>query len=346
MEKQIAVNERIRGEWVLYNIINRYGDTKVRKITREDLARLISNPPYKPIYKKIRGKLRLLFVPEKKLMILLRGILEVILYDFDVSVFAHGGVLKRSVVTNAQPHLGSSAFFKIDFKNYYPSITRRMVVDNLRDLFEKSLSFGFFRNCGLVDFKIARALANTIGGLVTFRNVLPQGAPTSSYLQNLIFRQLDQEIAELSREHNVNYTRFVDDMVFSTIGAAIPIEFRKNLIDLIKKRIGYSLKFNRKKIYYKTGQGRLPVITGITLSMGDNVPRLSLPRKQIERYRSILHNASLGMLSREKAWGIVGWVKMTLGKFPIRLKGPFLKFLGNCYPDSWDKKLDRYKDML
>lgn len=345
--KEYIIAERIRGSSVLFNIISRYGGLKVQQeITREVLVKMVSNPPYTPVRKKIRGKIRLLHVPSKKLKILLKAILDIILYDFAVSGSAHGGIPERSIVTNAQSHLNASSFFQIDFKNYFPSITTRMIVDRLRDLFEWSLSVGFFRNCGLISFRDARGLAGVIGRLATFKNALPQGAPTSSYLQNLIFYDLDEKIRELCRKHDITYTRFIDDMIFSSRESRISKEIREEITILIKKEVGHFLKFNREKIHYRTGKAKASVITGVTIvPMEEGAPKLSISKEQIERYRSILHQASLDRISPERVWGIIGFVTMVTGGIPSRLRNPFMRFLGVYYPDSWDKKLDHYDNL-
>lgn len=348
--KDYIVAERIRGLPVLFNIISRYGSLKVRKeITREILASLVSRPYYTPIRKKIRGKVRLLHVPSKKLMILLRVILNIILYDFPVSRAAHGGVLKRSIVTNAQQHLNSSSFFHVDFKDYFPSITTEVVFNCLRELFEESLKVGIFRNCGLISFREARGMARIIARLATFNNLLPQGAPTSPCLQNLILCDLDEKILKLTQRQDIAYARFVDDMIFSSTEPRISREIRTEIIDLIKEEVGYFLKFNREKVHYRTGRAKAPVITGVTISKQDGVGELSISRRQLEKYRCMLYSISFGRASQKdikKAWGIISLVKMVKGKIPTRLKAPFLRFLSNCYPNSWDKILDRYKDLL
>jgi len=341
-------SERIRASSVLFNAVSRYGDIKFHKnVTRETLVKLITKPIYRPMRKKIRGKTRLLHVPSKELKILLKNILNVILYDFAISKVAHGGVLKRSIVTNAEAHIDSRSFFEIDFRNYFPSITIKMVIDCLVNLFEKRLQFGFLENCGLISFREARGLAKIIGRLATCNGILPQGAPTSPYLQNLILYDLDEKLCEFSQRHGLVYTRFIDDMIFSSRESYILRETRCGIMQFIKAEVGHFLKFNRTKIHYRRGKKRVPIITGVTIVESKNgVLSLSLPQEQIDRYRNVINLASYGLASEEQVWGVMGLVKMIFKKVPQELRNPFMKFLENCYPDSWDRKLDLWRDWL
>lgn len=350
MEEYTDYERRI-GLSVLYNILSRYGDKKFEKnIDRKILVKLFSNPPYKRVPKEIKGKIRPLDIPSKKLMIVLQAVLHNILYDFPVSSSAHAAVAGRSIVTNARRHLGSKSFFQLDFKDYFPSIATQTVVDCLEGLFEQSRQIDSFKNCGLITWRHSRALAKVIGHLTTFRNSLPQGAPTSSYLQNLVLFNLDESIYKLARKFGLIYTRFVDDIIISSRRSRIFREDRVKIVNFIKELAGDILKLNRKKVHYRTGEARVMNITGITIvPTEDGRIRLSLPKRKIERFRAIIHQASLkGVLTkkeRARIWGIIGLVTMVTGEIPVRIREPFKRFLEVHYPEGYPDNFDHYDNL-
>ncbi|MFH1129144.1 MAG: reverse transcriptase family protein [Patescibacteria group bacterium] len=331
-------------------LIRRYGNCKTQEtITAEVLSKLISCPPYTTSRSLINGKVRELSIPSRELKMVLRVILKNIFDYFGVSGFAHGGVCEKSIVTNAEIHLGAKSIFKIDFRHYYPSITQKMVVDCLSRLLEKNVGcIATLENCGMSSFREARGLAGIIGRLATHKGVLPQGAPTSSCLQNLIFRDLDEKISKVAEKYFLRYTRFVDDLTFSSAWPEISQSALNEIMALIKNEVGEFLKLNRKKIHYRKGKREVHKITGVTIVPGlDNISKTSLTRRQIERYRSVLHLASLGRVSTDQAWGVIAFVRMVCGEgIPNRLRKPFTQFLTNCYPDSWDRRIEPYKNWL
>ncbi|MCO5384042.1 MAG: reverse transcriptase family protein [Methanosarcina barkeri] len=103
--------------------------------------------------------------------------LENILYSMRVSKDSHGFIPGRSIATNAQIHIGQELVMGIDLKDFFPSIKFNRVN-------------GFFKNVGYND-NISTILAE----LCTFKWQLPQGAPTSPMISNLIASSLDRRLA-------------------------------------------------------------------------------------------------------------------------------------------------------
>lgn len=109
-----------------------------------------------------------------------------------------GGVRGKSILDNAQLHLGARCLVTIDIKNFYPSITPSQV----RNVFQNTL------NC-------STSVALLLTGLTTCRRRLPQGAPTSPLLANLVLGSFDSEIRSVCQEHGIRYSSWVDDLAFS-----------------------------------------------------------------------------------------------------------------------------------
>ncbi|TNM66226.1 retron Ec67 family RNA-directed DNA polymerase/endonuclease [Aliirhizobium smilacinae] len=116
-------------------------------------------------------------------------------------VLAHGFKDKYSITTNATVHVKKRYVFNADLEDFFPSI-----------------SFGRVRAFFVADqnFKLDPAIATMIAQLVCFRNQLPQGAPTSPVISNFIGHILDVQLNKLAANGNCSYTRYADDLTFST----------------------------------------------------------------------------------------------------------------------------------
>jgi RNA-directed DNA polymerase len=148
-----------------------------------------------------------------------------------------GGVKGSDNVANARVHLGKKYKFKTDMKRYFPSINHDRV-------FRMLLQNGF-------SSKVASLLTH----LTTHKYELPQGTPTSMYIANLVFLPNDIPIIEYCRNNTITYSRYVDDLVFSS-----PFDFRARCNDLINFILRDGFKISYKKTVYKAGNME---ITGI-----------------------------------------------------------------------------------
>lgn len=306
-------------------------------IAPEVIRDCLRNFRYKKVKKpKGKGKFRELQIPDKRLMALQKVILESILYRLPVSEVAYCSIPRRSIAGHFSLHRQSKSFFKIDFKDAFPSTSRKMIIQHLTPMIEKH---SFYPS---LSKKEIEELVILLSSLTIYEDALPQGAPASPYLLNLVCYQLDLKILEIARKFNLLYSRYADDLMVSTLEPKIPKEARVAIVNLIKE---YGFKINRKKTTYKTGTATVPKITGVTLISADNPEvKSSLPREQIERYRGMIYAATRDPdIKLEKVFGIMGWVKIaTGGEIPSRLKKPFKEFLERRCP----KRLPRYIHLL
>lgn len=114
---------------------------------------------------------------------------------------AHGFKRKRSIITNAARHRRKRYVFNLDLADFFGTIN----FGRVRGFLIKDRSFAFHP-------KIATILSQ----IAAFENKLPQGAPTSPVLSNLVGRPLDVRLAKLAKRHGCTYTRYADDITFST----------------------------------------------------------------------------------------------------------------------------------
>lgn len=165
---------------------------------------------------------------------------------------AHGFVRGRSIVTNAQPHVGATVVLKLDLRDFFGSVHRPTV-------------FRAFRFLGY-----SRDMANLLADLTTLDGSLPQGAPTSPDLSNYAAYRLDVRLSKLAARRKLVYTRYADDLTFS--GAFSPLELRT--IEHIVRAEGFSP--NEKKLRYLRPEQRQSV-TGVVVNEKLNWPR---PRRR------------------------------------------------------------------
>ena len=144
-------------------------------------------------------KTRTFKIPSKELKFVQRRILRKILDKYALSNVPHGGVKGKSPQTNARQHCGQSLVVTVDIRNFYPSVTHKQVARMFRREF----------GCG-------RESTWLLTRLTTIDGQLPQGAPTSTAIANILLAStVDQQANAICCDHGVVVTRFVDDFGFS-----------------------------------------------------------------------------------------------------------------------------------
>ena len=239
------------------------------------------SPPYKEFcIKKRNGTLRVIQSPNydlKQLQLKVLDFLEKNNNSFKTCI--HGFVRGRSIVTNAQEHCSRQPhhLLNIDLKDFFPSITFYRV----RGIFQKK------------PFECSYSVATVLAHICTYNNKLPQGAPTSPILANLVCRKLDGELMNLARQQSATYTRYADDITFSfrvSDTARLPknictyedkeLLLGQELIGAIERN---NFRVNPEKSRLSNRYHRLEV-TGITINEFPNVKRTF-----IDRIRGALH---------------------------------------------------------
>ena len=164
----------------------------------------------------------------------------------------HGGVKKRSNITNAKPHQGKKYILTTDLQDFYPSITAKKV-------YETFLELGFNAQCA---FYITR--------LTTWKGELPQGTPTSTHISNIVFLRTDYKLIELCNAHNITYTRYIDDLTFSSQS-----DFQNDIEGILDIVLDSGLKISRRKTFYNGSQ----TVTGIKIFLN----KIDAPEKIIKK---------------------------------------------------------------
>ena len=178
----------------------------------------------------------------------------------------------KSIADNAARHTGQHYVFNIDLKDFFSSIPQARVWARLQ----------------LRPFNFPKEVANVVAGLCcvknseTGKNILPQGAPTSPLLTNAVCDKLDRELYKLSKKYGLHYSRYADDITFSSMHNVYQedSEFRKELKNIIE---GQNFCLNDKKTrLLRSGQRQ--EVTGLTVNAKVNVAR-----KYVRDLRCLLH---------------------------------------------------------
>lgn len=111
---------------------------------------------------------------------------------------AYAYIPKTNILQCIKTHIGKKLVVKMDIKNFFGSITDRLVFDALK-----------------YTFRMEDETAKIITKLCTLDGVLTQGAPTSPILSNFVCRMMDRRLYNYCTKHNIAYSRYADDMIFS-----------------------------------------------------------------------------------------------------------------------------------
>jgi RNA-directed DNA polymerase len=187
-------------------------------------------------YKNGTEKTRVIRPALKELKIIQTKIKDKILIPIPLPDCVHGGVKKRSNITNAKPHQGNKFQFTTDLQEFYPNISSERVYKMFCDL-------GFSPH-----------YSHWLTKLTTWKYELPQGTSTSTHIANLIFLQTDLKLINFCNNHNITYTRYVDDLTFSS-----QKDFSAILNEILQIISSDNFKLNYRKTQYKGNQS----ITGI-----------------------------------------------------------------------------------
>lgn len=131
---------------------------------------------------------------------------ELISSNYKPKPYVRGYVKKQSFLTNAKYHEGQKWILNLDIKNFFPSIS----FPRVRGLFMSNY-FGF-------NERVATILAR----ITTFENGLPQGAKTSPIIANIIAYHLDNLLYQIALKEKLLYTRYADDITFSSNRKTVP----------------------------------------------------------------------------------------------------------------------------
>lgn len=229
---------------------------------------------YKSFYiPKKNGKMREISAPNRKLKEI-QHYLNIMLGEvYQACPAAMGFVKGRSIVDNAQLHTRQNYVLNLDLADFFTSISQRRVCKRLQ-----LAPFNFNEN-------VAKAISGICCKKITTdgknRYVLPQGAPTSPLLTNAVCDFLDRKLRHLSSRRGVKYSRYADDMTFSSMENVYQEDstFMKSLFSIIKEE-RFTVNAEKTRLQKR---GERQEVTGLTVN-----DKVNTAHKYTREIRNIL----------------------------------------------------------
>ena len=215
-------------------------------------------------------KKRWIEAPDEVLKGIQEHILHNVLYKMAPTKFAHGFIHGRSIVSCAKEHTGKKFVLKLDLKNFFPSISRDMVYGAM------------FSELTPENVKIIIPAIE----LCLMDGRLPQGAPTSPAISNIVCKPLDMVLYGIAERFGLTYTRYADDLIFSSNDDTI-----YKVIPIIKSTIvKFGLIVNEKKVKVLKKHQR-QTVTGLVVNAEG---KTSVRRKKRMNLRAFMHQILIG----------------------------------------------------
>ena len=245
---------------------------------------------------KKTGGTRLISAPMPRLKSAQYWILHNILEKVALHPAAHGFVTQKSIVSNAIPHLKSEVVINLDMKNFFPTITYERVKGVFRHLgYSPHIATILALICTEPDVEETE-LDDETWYISNGERYLPQGAPTSPALTNILCRKLDARLTGLALKLGFTYTRYADDMTFSAKkeGAKNVNLLLKAVHDIVSSE-GLNIHPDKTKVMRR---GSHQEVTGITVN---ETP--SVCRKKLHKFRAFLYQLEKDGTAVGKRWG-------------------------------------------
>lgn len=213
--------------------------------------------------KKKTGGIRHIESPLKELKAIQRWVLRYILDKLSPSVYAKGFVRNKSILDNAKPHEGNQYVLNLDLQDFFTNI-------------QASHIYTLFKNIGYNN-----NIAFILTSFCTKGGYLPQGAPTSPALSNLVCLRLDHRISTYCKKRALTYTRYADDLCISGNKILILQKASYLIKDIICDE-GFTINIKKEKFL---GPKVRREVTGLTVT-----PKITISKKNYCLYRKRIYD--------------------------------------------------------
>ena len=177
--------------------------------------------------------------PKEELKELQKRINSYLVENIQMPSYAFGGIKRKDNIRNARFHKGQKFVFQTDLKDFFPYITHKMV-------YEMFVRVGFSHD-----------VSSLLTKLTTYKGHLPQGAPTSTTIANLVFVPTGLEIQAIAEREGLRFTTFVDDVTMSSQS-----DFKHVVPEIVQTITSHGFKISQGKTTYKSG---ITEVTGVKM---------------------------------------------------------------------------------
>jgi retron-type reverse transcriptase len=231
---------------------------------------------------KKSGGMRQISAPMPRLKAAQEWVLGNILEKVPAHDAAHGFRRGRSIVSNAAPHAGAEVVVNLDLKDFFPTITYRRIRGVFRKLgYSEQVATILALVCSEPETDAVQLDGRTYH-VARGERFLPQGAPTSPAITNLLCRRLDARLSRVAEQLGFRYTRYADDLTFSASG-----ESAAN-VGKILRRVRWVVGQENLRVHPdKTRvwrRGRRQEVTGLVVNQ-----RVNVSRRLLRRFRATLY---------------------------------------------------------
>lgn len=244
---------------------------------------------------KKTGGVRHISAPMPRLKAAQHWVLHNILEKVETHDCAHGFRAGRSIVTNARPHVGAETVVNLDLKDFFPSISYRRV----KGLFH---AFGYSEAAATIFGLLCTeptteevVLDGRTYFVATGARHLPQGAPTSPAVTNILCRRFDRRLLKTAEDLGFNYTRYADDLTFSASGESL--RHLGSILERVKAIVtheGFTVHPEKTRVLRRSRQQD---VTGVVVNSKPNVSR-----RELKRFRATLYQVEKDG-PEGKSWG-------------------------------------------
>ena len=246
------------------------------------LSNSIDNHYQVHLISKRNGGFRKLAEPDRLLKSVQKRILQNILSQLAPSAYATAYKKGSQLIDNARPHVGQPRLLKLDIEDFFESISFSMVY---RQVFP------------------THRFPKGVGGLLThlccYNHCLPQGAPTSPAIANLVLKPFDEYIGHWCEAQGISYTRYCDDLTFS---GAFDARQVKNKVQSFLNELGFSLNADKSSVL---GAHQRQLVTGVVVNQVPQAPRRYRKQLRQEAYYCVKFGAASQLVHRSGDQGMI-----------------------------------------
>lgn len=276
------------------------------------------------------GTKRLILQPSKKLKTIQYWLIINLLEKLTIHDAAIAYRKKISILDNAILHRNNKFFLKIDLKDFFPSIKYKDLIPRIREWHSKENP----------EWLLDKEAENLIR-LACFYDgdILAVGYPSSPIISNIVMLEFDITLLKLINNKekfgDVVYTRYADDLVFSTNKQGASKLLFKAISALISKTSSPNIKLNKLKTKIGSSSGGTASVTGLRIC---NEGHITIHRKQKDHIRLLLGLYSEGMLKNKEEYisliGHLSYVKYIDSSFYTKLQSKYFKEIAQLRKDA------------